>query len=346
MLIPALFVADAVATHSGADRAFDIVIVTDPEAAGETERRWMADRGVRHHVEDFADLKAVIRLEGRLTTATLVKLVLARIFEGQYERILYLDTDLTIHGDVSGLLGLDLGGHAIAAKGSGGGWATESQREQNEKHFAALGMTRPYRYFNTGVLVIDVEAWNRDDLTDRALDFVRRNPEICGLPDEDSLNAVLDGHAAFLSPIWNMAARRLWLTRLHRVVDPVIIHYSGHDKPWQRFGRHKRLFPDGAAFALYRDFVRRSPWAGWLGTQWRLRDLRRSLKYEIVLVWRAIRGRSREPNRAEIARAMDRFAEGCRTGDFIDVSQGIATRTGGRLRLADRRMAAAKDEAQ
>jgi lipopolysaccharide biosynthesis glycosyltransferase len=341
MLIPALFVADGVAVHAGADRAFDIVIVTDPGAAGETERRWMADRGIRHHVEDFADLRSVIKLEGRLTTATLVKLILARIFEGRYERILYLDTDLTVHGDVSGLLGLDLGGRAIAAKGGGGGWATRTQREESEKHFAALGMTRPYRYFNTGVLVIDVEAWNRDDLTSRSLEFVRKHPELCTLPDEDSLNAVLDGRAAFLSPIWNMAPRRLWLTRLHTVVEPVIIHYSGHDKPWHRFGRHKRLFPDGQAFALYRDFIRRSPWKGWLGKQWALRDLRRSVKHEIALAWRAVRGHSKEPSCAEIAGMVDRFAESCRNGEFIDVSQGISTRAGGRLRLAEKRTAAA-----
>ena len=64
MLIPALFVADAVAFHAGPARSFDIVVVTDPEAATETERRWMREHGIHHHVEDFADPKAVIRPEG------------------------------------------------------------------------------------------------------------------------------------------------------------------------------------------------------------------------------------------------------------------------------------------
>jgi lipopolysaccharide biosynthesis glycosyltransferase len=346
MLIPALFVADAVAAHAGAERAFDIVIVTDPEAAGETERRWMADHGIRHHVEDFADLKAVIKLEGRLTTATLVKLILAQIFDGQYDRILYLDTDLTIHGDVSGLFDLDLGGFAVAAASGGGGWATQAQQEENGKHFAALGMTRPYRYFNTGVLLIDVAAWNRENLTVRALDFVRKYPELCGLPDEDSLNAVLDGRVARFSPIWNMPPRRLWLTLLHGAVDPVIIHYSGPDKPWRRFGRHKRLFPDGQAWALYRSFIARSPWKGWLRTQWGFHDLRRSLKHEFSLAWRAVRGRSREPRGAELAMMVERFADGCRKNAFIDVEQGVTTRADGRLRLAARRGAAPAERAE
>jgi len=334
MLIPALFVADAVAFHAGPARSFDIVVVTDPEAATETERRWMREHGIHHHVEDFADLKAVIRLEGRLTTATLVKLILADIFADRYERILYLDTDLTIHGDVSGLLGLDLGGHAIAA--AGGGWATPAQQQDGEAHFAALGMSRPYRYFNTGVLVIDVAAWRREDLTSRSLDFVRRHPELCALPDEDSLNAVLDGRVARFSPIWNMAPRRLWLTRLHGIVTPVIIHYSGADKPWRRFGRHKRLFPDGQAYALYRAFIKRSPWKGWLRSQWSFRDLRQSLKFELVLAWRALRGRSREPRAAEIAMMVERFRETCRAATFADVTQGIVARNDGSLRLVER----------
>jgi lipopolysaccharide biosynthesis glycosyltransferase len=285
-------------------------------------------------VEDFADLKAVIKLEGRLTTATLVKLILAQIFAGQYDRILYLDSDLTIHDDVSRLLDLDLGGHAIAA--AGGGWATPAQQQESEEHFAALGMSRPYRYFNTGVLIIDVATWDRENLTSRSLDFVRRFPELCGLPDEDSLNAVLDGKVARFSPIWNMPPRRMWLTRLHEVVTPVIVHYSGHDKPWRRFGRHKRLFPDGEAYALYQTFIARSPWKGWLRKQWGFSDLRRSLKFELVLAWRAMRGRSREPGPAETAAMIDRFRETCRKTAFADVAQGIVARNDGRLRLIGR----------
>lgn len=345
MLIPALFVADGVAAHAGPERSFDIVVVTDPAAAGETETRWMKEHGIRHHVEDFTELAAIKEFSGRLTAATLVKLILARIFDGQYDRILYLDTDLTIHGDVSGLLGLDLGGHAVAAAG-GGGWARLTQMAENDVHFAALGMTKPYRYFNTGVLLIDLAAWNRANLTARTLDFVRRNPELCRLPDEDSLNAILDGRVARFSTIWNMAPRRLWLTRLHDIVRPVIIHYSGNDKPWRRFGRNQRLFPDGEAYAMYRAFLARSPWKRWLRTQWRLRDLRRSVKYEIVLAWRAIRGKSREPGRAEIEEIADRFLERCRTVDFIDVTQGLVARNDGHLALAPRGAAAAPPRRQ
>lgn len=334
MLIPAMFVAQSVRLHAGSRRTPDIVIVTDPDAASESERRWMADRGIRHHVEDFGRLQSVITLSGRLTNATLVKLDLARLFADHYDRILYLDTDLTIHGDVTRLFDLDLEGRAVAAQRRGIVWATPEDQRRAETHFAELGMSRPYRYFNSGVLLIDVPAWNGRGLTARTFDFVRRNPELCLLPDEDSLNAVLDGEFAPISPIWNMLPRRLWMMRAHAFVEPVIVHYSGEDKPWRRFGHGKRLFPDGEALRLYRSFVKRSPSPDWLREQWTLRDLGRSAAHELRRIRKVLAGRREGPTPRQIDAFAEAFREHCATGRFADVEQGIATREAGRLRLA------------
>ncbi len=334
MMIPALFVADHVRRHAVSRRAFDIVIVTDAEAATETEKRWMADVGIRHHIENYDDLRSVITLAGRLTVATLVKLFLAQIFADRYDRILYLDTDLTIHGDVTRLFELDLEGRAVAAQRRAIVWPTPEDRSRAEAHFAALGMSRPYVYFNAGVLLIDVPAWNSRRLTARTLDFVRRNPALCLLPDEDSLNAILDGDVAAISPIWNMLPRRLWMTRIHGLVEPVIVHYSGEDKPWRRFGRHKSLFPDGQAYRLYRSFIAKSPWPDWLRTGWTLRDLWRSATYDLTRSWRYLARRGNGPSGRQIDEWVKAFGQHCATGRFADLDQGLSTREDGRLRLA------------
>jgi lipopolysaccharide biosynthesis glycosyltransferase len=333
MLMPALFVAQSVRLHAAVRQAFDIVIVTDPAAATEAEKRWMADLGIRHHVEDFGELASVITLSGRLTTATLVKLTLARIFADRYDRILYLDTDLTIHRDVTGLFDLDLEGRSVAAQRRGFIWLTPEEKSRGEAHFAALGMSEPYWYFNTGVLLIDVPAWNRLDLTARTLDFVRRNPELCLLPDEDGLNATLDGNFSPISPIWNMAPRRLWMMRLHDVVEPVIVHYSGEDKPWRRFGTGKTLFPDGQASGLYRSFINQSPFPDWLRTQWTWHDLRRSAIHDLKRGWNRLSGRGNGLSRRQIDDYVNAFRAHCANGRFVDVEQGLSAREDGQLRL-------------
>lgn len=332
MLIPALFVADAVRAHAKALTPFDIVIVTDDAAATETDRQWMAAKGIRHEIIDFEPLRDITISLGRLTTATLVKLLLPEIFSQRYERILYLDTDLTIHADVTPLFALDLGGHAIAAQRRGVVFPTAKEQNIGEAHFAELGMSRPYRYCNTGVICIDVAAWNRAGLTGRTLDYVRRNPKLCLLPDEDSLNAVLDGQFASLSPVWNMLPRRGGYMAAHAFIEPAIVHYAGMDKPWKRFGRDKPLLPDPQAYRLYRAFLAHSPWPDWLHTQWKMSDLKTAISSAIRTTRRRLKGKSTGPSGAEMKDFIERFARYCAEAEFVDVAQGLVLRQGSRLR--------------
>src|SRR3546814_12428085 len=64
------------------------------------------------------------------------------------------------------------------------------QRQADYAHFRALGMSEPFRYFNSGVMLIDIARWMADDLAERLLGFIERNAAVCTLPDEDALNAV------------------------------------------------------------------------------------------------------------------------------------------------------------
>ncbi len=204
MLVPALFVANSVNQAAGSARRFETQVFAAASEVSAVHRQWASRRGITLADDlDTSAIEDVPILQGRLTSATLMKLLLAGHLAGRCDKILYLDTDLTIHGDVSALFALDTGDFPLAAVPSGQVWVDEERRRKAEAHFGALGMTAPYRYFNTGVVLIDVAKWLREDLGNRALDFIRQHPELCVLPDEDALNAVLDGRFAELSPIWN-----------------------------------------------------------------------------------------------------------------------------------------------
>lgn len=327
MIVPAAFVADAVIAHAGARaRHLEVVIVTDAGAVTEQEGGWLAGRGIGHRIADFAALRRFFDRSGRLTTATLVKLALPDIFAEHEGRILYLDADVTIHADVSVLFTLDLKDLPIAACRRGVVFHSDEQRRIAEAHFGELGMTRPYTYFNSGVMLIDAVRWKQEDLTARALDFIAGNRDICLLPDEDSLNAVLDGRFAALSPIWNMVPRRPPAMLVHGRHRPAIIHYSGHDKPWKRFGSAKPLFPDMQGYKLYAAFLARSPWPRWLAGQWQPRDL---LDGAMSTLAEAVRRPGSRPySPAEYAERFDAFAA---DAVFADVEQGITERVNGVL---------------
>jgi len=75
----------------------------------------------------------------------------------------------------------------------------------------------------------------REKLGERALEFIRQNPDLCSLPDEHALNAILDGNIAELTSLWNAAPFPRWQKVKSGHQHAVIIHYMGLQKPWLRF---------------------------------------------------------------------------------------------------------------
>ena len=233
------------------------------------------------------------------------------------------------------IFSLDTGSTAIAAAPSGRIFAdmSEAARQTFRVHCRALGMTEPYRFFNSGVLYIDVAKWNDERLGERALAFIRQNPELCSLPDEHALNALLDGRIAELTPGWNMrppSRERRWA---RAPADPVIVHHAGPDKPWKRYGRRKRLFPDRTAYRLYEEFLRETPWPAGFVRNGVPGISGQALAGRLKLISRRLRGKLVEPTAEQRNAYAEEILRYCEQGTFADVSQGIVEWDSGRFRL-------------
>jgi lipopolysaccharide biosynthesis glycosyltransferase len=228
-------------------------------------------------------------------------------------------------------------GHAIAAVPSGRRWLPwmRDQKAEFDRHTRLLGMSDPPRFFNSGVLLIDIARWNETDLGGRTLDFIRCHADICYLPDEHGLNGVLDGRIAEISPPWN-ASPRVWREpKLRQAMQPVIIHYSGVDKPWKRFGYGKDMRQNRMVSPFYRSFLADTPWSGWLDEQWTLRDVGKNLLYEWRVATKRLRGKSPvRPTRRQRLQDVEDFRSYCLANRFADVEQGIVVWADGQLRLA------------
>ncbi len=265
-----------------------------------------------------------------------MKLLLAEHFAGRYEKILYLDADVALHDTIAPIFSLDLGEFPLAAVPAGriAAAQTEVQRQEFRSHCARLGMTEPFGYINTGVLLIDVGNWLRDQTGVRALNFVRRNRSLCALPDEDSLNAVLDGRQRELSPLWNFRAGAWSHREIRRTNSPIIIHYDGPKKPWKRFGPDRRLLEHRDGYRAYRNFVRTTPWQDWLKRQSSAADFRASLGVEFRFLGGRLRGNATGVSRSARRAFIEEFRRYCAETPFGDVEQGIVTRVvAGRLQL-------------
>jgi hypothetical protein len=220
----AAFAAAQIAALPGG-RGFDICICAPemPDAVHEAVRRCRVATG---------GLFAAFGRDGRRSEAAYLRLALPAAFAAEYRRILYLDADVFVQGgDFAALLDVDIGAHPLAAVRDNMQWRTPGRVVPS---YRRLGL-RGTKVFNSGVLLIDVPAFNGQEVLERCLALGRAHPpERIGL-DQDLLNAVLHGGWAELSPVWNW--QYTWASRLFEAMaDANIVHFIGPKKPWTHAG--------------------------------------------------------------------------------------------------------------
>jgi len=153
-------------------------------------------------------------------------------------RVLYLDVDLLILDRVRPLWEMDLGGKCIAAV-SNPLFDYMVERVKND-----LGLPDGDSYFNSGVLLIDLDEMRRIKATEQVVEFIRDNRAPMPWADQEPLNAVLWSSRVPLPPRWN-AIPAIWelpwkyfpkswtqVMREDARDRPAIVHFLGPYKPW------------------------------------------------------------------------------------------------------------------
>lgn len=170
------------------------------------------------------------------------KTIYARLFAPDivpYKRYLYLDCDMVIRGDLQELFDIDLGGAPIGAV------RDASEKEQERKLMQHYGLSVP-KHLNSGLLLVDADAWKRARIGERAMEFIQKYVFLA--PDQDALNCVCAGNWKVLDGKYNDRTNR-------DNPDAVIIHYV--QKPFRYFSY---LRP--AAREIFFSYFRRTPWGG------------------------------------------------------------------------------------
>ncbi|SEU04406.1 glycosyltransferase family 8 protein [Paracoccus homiensis] len=196
-------------------------------------------------------LKGVASPSGYISSATFARLYLHRLLSG---RVLYLDGDILVTGDLSPLAYIDLQGAAIAAVPDymSQKWisaARQGGQRRKRKAQAKLArlreITAPEDYVNAGVVLMDLDAITADPVLAAAMENVEAAAAM-PLADQDHLNRVFAGRILHLQPQWNCSWRRLAQQQANLAAsgittdptgadrDAVVIHYHGRHKPWQK----------------------------------------------------------------------------------------------------------------
>ncbi|MGM0594920.1 MAG: glycosyltransferase family 8 protein [Pseudomonadota bacterium] len=211
----------------------------------------------------------------RYGVAALFRLSLSTLLPTELERTIYLDCDVLAFDDVEKLWRIDLEGHTVGA-------VTNLGKQPLER----LGITDG-AYFNSGVLLIDLQQWRRESVGQETLSYMQQNAEHLVFPDQDGLNRVLQGRWKHLPLRWNQqpasysmlekGKTQPSLTReqlREAVTTPGIVHYLGKNKPWNYMTFHPLK-------ENYWGYIGQSPWKGASPAHRQLKDrLKKALLLE------------------------------------------------------------------
>lgn len=165
-------------------------------------------------------------------------------------RVLYLDCDVIINRSISGLWNIDLNGKMIGAL-----------MDAYSKYYRRnIGLQPDDIMFNSGVMLIDLEKWRRQDTEKNLLKFILEKRGNIQQGDQGALNAVLSHDTYCFEPCFNALTIFFDFTYddmmiyrkppyfyskeeiINAVEHPVVIHFTTSflsKRPWMKECRHR-----------------------------------------------------------------------------------------------------------
>ncbi len=204
--------------------------------------------------------------EYRGAYATNMKMFVTDYLNDDIDRLLYIDSDTIICGDVSSLIFLDMENKPI-------GMVLDSL---GARHKLEIGLDKQDDYFNGGVILYDVRKWRQDKWTEKIREHVK-NVRTCYMaPDQDILNIVLKNQikkidiSFNLQPMHTVYSYRQYSRafgplqyysedEIRSAIDnPRILHFFRYlgEFPWHKSSLHPYVphFDRYMALSLWKDY--------------------------------------------------------------------------------------------
>jgi lipopolysaccharide biosynthesis glycosyltransferase len=154
---------------------------------------------------------------------TYFRLFIADMFP-QYDKVIYLDSDIIVTGDISELYNHNLMDNYIGAAHDQVIVQTDVFGQYAEK---VTGISR-HNFFSAGVLLINCEAFRKVDMLEQFTKLLHTYTFVV-IQDEDYLNVLCKGHVLFLNQQWNA---QVYGELPCKEEDVKIWHFIMASKPW------------------------------------------------------------------------------------------------------------------
>jgi lipopolysaccharide biosynthesis glycosyltransferase len=205
---------------------------------------------VRHSISSFScnlhflkvnpNLVQSLKVFGHVTGTAYYKLFVGELLPQNLQKVIYLDPDIVVRGNLDELWNGCLDNSIVGAVPDS---FVEAYPERSK-----LGLGPSESYFNSGVLLIDLNRWRQARIGSDALAFTICHADRISFADQCSLNWVLRNRWTHLPECWNLQTFAVVEDHYgfmdysraakERAMAAKIIHFSGDSKPWHYMNNH------------------------------------------------------------------------------------------------------------
>ncbi|MFV0616587.1 glycosyltransferase family 8 protein [Megasphaera sp. WILCCON 0056] len=232
---------------------------------------------------------------GHISKAAYLRLTIDQVLPGTVTKVIYFDTDLVVLDDVEKLWNLSLEGKPLGAVCDFG--IMKSKRMRRQK-FETLGLPEGDPYFNSGVLIMDLQQWRQKRYGSLVIGTVTRHA--FRHHDQDGLNKVFMNNwkniplrwnvipPVFTMPLKVLCHTSLRVKALEAMKNPAVFHWAGRYKPWEfpLEGPFNHLYYSYLKWTTFRDHPMPQPSADMKGKSIK----RQNLRMKWAGFWRKILG--------------------------------------------------------
>lgn len=181
-----------------------------------------------------------------------------------YKKVIFTDIDMIVLKDLKELYDVDVESYPLAACKDliWSSFLNNIHADWREYAINKLKLNKPFEYYNTGVMVLNIAEFNKNNYSEKVLKLA--NEENYRILEQDGLNAFFQTNIKYIDTAWNFPIANICYKAFLPLMpysffeqykkdreNPKIIHYAGGLKPW--------YYPDEDMAHIWWEYARKTP---------------------------------------------------------------------------------------
>lgn len=243
---------ESILEHANPSRGYDIIVLHRDISAENQHKMQLQAAPYPNCSVRFANVQSYfdslhLFVNQHLSIETYYRLVVQDLMP-EYEKILYLDSDMVSESDVAELYDINIGDCMIGAvKDIDIAGQVKTNPEMRAYVMNQIGLNDPFEYFQAGVLILNLNAFRKNVTVHELLKIASEKEWKCH--DQDVLNHVCRGSVYYIPQEWNVlmnwqeqdrsrekilkkAPATVYFEWLESRKQPMVVHFAGYQKPW------------------------------------------------------------------------------------------------------------------